>query len=270
MPLLLTFTLTYLIAAEPCSVDGCEVPTRGRELLQRSASTAVQAPAHLQPAGPIGPLLPVEVEERQKWNRLSCIALAWIGAVSLLLILQACTGSPRKETPLPLEHFNGWQFLMAQLVLSFHYSPDKQERRHLQTLTFTSVTFFVFCSGFMTQYAYADKMSGPKAHLPAFYLRRLGRVLPLYYGIHFSVLLISGRPLTADFEESVLMLCSWHAAKPSTNFPAWTVCALVWCWLLAPLPSRILLMARQRYGSSWMYPLALWFFLVAAGTCNET
>ena len=27
-----------------------------------------------------------------------------------------------------------------------------------------------------------DKMSGPKAHLPAFYLRRLGRVLPLYYG----------------------------------------------------------------------------------------
>jgi hypothetical protein len=29
-------------------------------------------------------------------------------------------------------------------------------------------------------------------------------------------------------KDSVLLLCTWHGSSPSTNFPAWTVCALFW------------------------------------------
>ncbi|CAE7219131.1 unnamed protein product [Symbiodinium pilosum] len=136
-------------------------------------------------------------------------------------------------------------------------------------LAYCSVTFFVFFSGFVTQYAYADKMSGVKAHLLSFYLRRIARVLPMYYSIHFLVLVFSGKSLATDFQDSVLMFCTWHGSSPATNFPAWTVCALVWCWLFAPLPSRILFLMRQRLGSSAKYSLALWMCLLTLGFCNE-
>ena len=148
-------------------------------------------------------------------------------------------------------------------------------------------------------------MAGPKANLLSFYLRRIARILPVYYTIHFLVLLANGQAWTTDFKERVgrwhtskfrpwgfqtetivsacntwlsalngwfgcmlvllifhlqdtdyqlsttikllfhecilhhiahdmyiqdcvLMLCTWHGSSPSTNFPAWTVCALVW------------------------------------------
>lgn len=34
--------------------------------------------------------------------------------------------------------------------------------------------------------------------------------------------------LCSCLKDSVLLLCTWHGSSPSTNFPAWTICALFW------------------------------------------
>ena len=44
-------------------------------------------------------------------------------------------------------------------------------------------------------------MAGPKANLLSFYLRRIARILPVYYTIHFLVLLANGQAWTTDFKE---------------------------------------------------------------------
>ena len=71
-------------------------------------------------------------------------------------------------------------------------------------------------------------MAGPKASLVSYYVRRMGRVLMVYYSIHFCVLLCKQQPWTTDFQGSVLMICTFYGSSPQTNFPAWTVCALIW------------------------------------------
>ena len=152
-------------------------------------------------------------------------------------------------------------------------------------------------------------MAGAKANFVSFYIRRIGRILPIYYAIHFLVLLANSQAWSTDFKvsmytfkqfqepewtghvwtwcviladkatlgscnfkkcstlrsvysglydrdrghcetpirkaldswkirfcmilcfclkDSVLLLCTWHGSSPSTNFPAWTVCALFW------------------------------------------
>ncbi|CAE7300417.1 unnamed protein product [Symbiodinium natans] len=206
-----------------------------------------------------------QADDRSSWNRLSGLAFAWALAISVALAVQCAQGDRRQEKRLRLEHFNGWQFIMCCVIIWHHYCNPSI----FAELAYCSVTFFVFFSGFVTEYAYADKMSGVKAHLRSFYLRRIVRVLPMYYGIHFLVLVSSGKSLATDFQDSVLMLCTWHGSSPATNFPAWTVCALVWCWLFAPLASRILFHMRQRFGSGAKYPLALWTCLLTLGLCDE-
>eukprot|EP00913_Durusdinium_trenchii_P001002 g923.t2 len=99
--------------------------------------------------------------------------------------------------------------------------------------------------------------------------RGVGRVLPIYYGIHFMVLLSNGQSWSTDFQGSVLMLCTWHGSAPSSNFPAWTVCALLWCWLFAPLPSKLIFWARQSFGHGELYSLTLWSLLVLLGALDE-
>eukprot|EP00434_Breviolum_minutum_P016173 symbB.v1.2.014252.t1/scaffold1038.1/size142643/12 len=160
---------------------------------------------------------------------------------------------------------HSWQFVICCIIIWHHYCNPMI----FSQLAYLSVTFFVFFSGFITQYAYADKMAGPKANLLSFYLRRIARILPVYYTIHFLVLLANGQAWTTDFKDSVLMLCTWHGSSPSTNFPAWTVCALVWCWLFAPLPSKVVFWARQSLGARATYPLSLWLCMVILGIFNE-
>ncbi|CAJ1370889.1 unnamed protein product [Effrenium voratum] len=192
----------------------------------------------------------------------SGLAFAWTLATTVAMLLQAT--QPEKGA-LRLEHFNGWQFMICCVIIWHHYC----DPNNFAQIAYCSVTFFVFFSGFVTQHAYADKMAGPKANLLSFYLRRVGRVLPIYYGIHFLVLIANKESPTTDFQDSVLMLCTWHGSSPSTNFPAWTVCALFWCWLFAPLPSKLILWIRQSCGASAKYPLAVWLVLVILGTLDE-
>eukprot|EP00439_Symbiodinium_sp_Y106_P060195 s99_g8.t2 len=207
-----------------------------------------------------------QTDDRDAWNRLSGIALAWSLAISVALAAHCSQGDRRQDDKrLRLQQFQGWQFLMCCIIIWHHYCNPSI----FSQVAYCSVTFFVFFSGVVTQYAYADKMSGVKAHLLSFYLRRIARVLPMYYGIHFLVLVLSGKSLATDFQDSVLMICTWHGSSPATNFPAWTVCALGWCWLFAPLPSRLLCCMRQRFGSSAHYPMALWSCLMALGFCDE-
>ena len=48
-----------------------------------------------------------------------------------------------------------------------------------------------------------DKMAGAKANLVSFYIRRIGRILPIYYAIHFVVLLANSQAWSTDFKVSV-------------------------------------------------------------------
>lgn len=122
---------------------------------------------------------------------------------------------------------------MICCVIIWHHYCDPN---NFAQIAYCSVTFFVFFSGFVTQHAYADartafklgryctaltiascslhlnvrgiasalpedKMAGPKANLLSFYLRRVGRVLPIYYGIHFLVLIANKESPTTDFQD---------------------------------------------------------------------
>lgn len=135
--------------------------------------------------------------------------------------------------------------MICCIIIWHHYCNP----RIFSQLAYASVTFFVFFSGFITQYAYADtwpnyitqwqsdkiswliqkmmetpdnrmapnvsvcillfleadkdKMAGPKANLISFFVRRIGRVLPIYYAIHFAVLRATGQAWTADFQERI-------------------------------------------------------------------
>ncbi|CAK9039977.1 unnamed protein product [Durusdinium trenchii] len=205
--------------------------------------------------------------------RLSWMACGWTLATTLALLLHVKTsgrevgrvGREGRVEKTRLLQFNGWQFVICCIIIWHHYCDPSI----FSQLAYASVTFFVFFSGFITQYAYGDKMAGPKANLISYYIRRVGRVLPIYYGIHFMVLLSNGQSWSTDFQGSVLMLCTWHGSAPSSNFPAWTVCALLWCWLFAPLPSKLIFWARQSFGHGELYSLTLWSLLVLLGALDE-
>eukprot|EP00435_Cladocopium_sp_Y103_P011244 s53_g2.t3 len=91
-------------------------------------------------------------------------------------------------------------------------------------------------------------MAGAKANFVSFYIRRIGRILPIYYAIHFAVLLANSQAWSTDFKESV---------------------DVVQCWLFAPLPSKLLFWARQSIGASPTYPLGVWLLMVVLGTLDE-
>lgn len=204
------------------------------------------------------------VSETSRLVAWSWGALAWSLITTAALFFakkRSCSQAlPQSQThKLRLDHFSGYQFLMCCIIIWHHYF----ESSFFTQIAYHSVTFFVFFSGFVTQHAYRDKMSGPEMHLIAFFLRRIGRVLPLYYAIHFAVLRLQGQPWWTGFWRSALMMCTWYGSSPETNIPAWTVCALVWCWLSAPLAAWLL---RQVNG---LGPLGLWLAMLAAGIVYE-
>lgn len=71
---------------------------------------------------------------------------------------------------------------------------------------------------FLEAHADKDKMAGPKANLISFFVRRIGRVLPIYYAIHFAVLLATSQAWTADFQERIGMELG-NGGQPVASVP---------------------------------------------------
>ena len=55
----------------------------------------------------------------------------------------------------------------------------------------------------LTMLTAKDKMAGAKANFVSFYIRRIGRILPIYYAIPFVVLLANSQAWSTDFKVSM-------------------------------------------------------------------
>eukprot|EP00397_Hematodinium_sp_SG-2012_P015348 GEMP01015626.1.p1 GENE.GEMP01015626.1~~GEMP01015626.1.p1 ORF type:complete len:413 (+),score=79.17 GEMP01015626.1:399-1637(+) len=154
------------------------------------------------------------------------------------------------STACSTEHFDGMRFLCALLIVFVHYCPlASDEYLIVRRLATSSVIYFIMLSGYMTTLAYKREMLAicSARDLATFYVRRIGRFLPLYYFSVLLAILSQGLPTsTQQAAFSIFLLDTWRGIWPAYNGPSWTLSVLFFCWFLAPWLTWALKCVRGR------------------------
>lgn len=170
-----------------------------------------------------------------------------------------------------LDHLTGIRGLLALWIVSGHYLPRNERLTRLEAAacrSFMAVDVFVVMSGFVTHWAYADRMRQGTLSIRSFYVRRMAHIiLTTYIAMVASIIVVAAIPeFRSKFMPDVWTLISCigfvaHWARPAVWCPAppsWTIEALIPCWLAYPFTRR-LIDRVDSCGGSW----ALMLFLLA-------
>eukprot|EP00435_Cladocopium_sp_Y103_P003820 s3472_g1.t1 len=173
-----------------------------------------------------------------------------------------------------LEHLTGARFLASLWIVCGHFAPRLEETaftvvRHRGN---AAVNFFIVMSGFVTHWAYADRLTSCDAgELRRFFVRRMGRVVLTTWVamlLGLSVLLVQLRGDTPDLGHVLrcfLFLETWRDPIDwCPNGQTWsamqrfaqlieldayrnnvTVAALLPSWLLYPVTLQVILILRE-------------------------
>ncbi|CAJ1357652.1 unnamed protein product [Effrenium voratum] len=149
------------------------------------------------------------------------------------------------------------RFLASLWIVCGHFAP------RLETTAFTTVrhrgnaavNFFIVMSGFVTHWAYGNRMAlADMQQIRQFYVRRLGRVVVttwLAMALGLGVLLVQLRGHCPDLGHILrcfLFVETWRDPIDwCPNGQTWTVAALLPSWLLYPATCRVI-MALNRGG----------------------
>ncbi|CAK9022633.1 Urease (Urea amidohydrolase) [Durusdinium trenchii] len=182
------------------------------------------------------------LREKAILNSTSAVAGAW-GATS---VGTQGTVSPR----------NDWaRFLASLWIVCGHFAPRLEETaftvaRHRGN---AAVNFFIIMSGFVTHWAYAQRLSScNRDELVRFLVRRMGRVvLTTWFAmlLGLGVLLVQLRGHTPDLGHVLrcfLFVETWRDPLDwCPNGQTWTVAALLPSWLLYPVTLQVILALRD-------------------------
>lgn len=154
-----------------------------------------------------------------------------------------------------LDHLTGARFLASLWIVCGHFAPRLEETaftvvRHRGN---AAVNFFVLTSGFVTHWAYADRLTSCDAgELRRFFVRRMGRVVLTTWVamlLGLSVLLVQLRGDMPDLGHVLrcfLFLETWRDPIDwCPNGQTWTVAALLPSWLLYPMTLQVILVLRE-------------------------
>ena len=166
-----------------------------------------------------------------------------------------------------LLHVEGLRALACLWILHGHwaYRPRGESARILDR-GFVPVGFFIFLSGFITEYAAAasGRELATRGAVLRFHAQRIGRILPLHWlnvllaagPLCFWPWLLDGRGYAADCWSSLILLTSWRCYAPTATEPPvlwaeqcphyqpnnlhWTLSTLLFSWLCFPALHRAL------------------------------
>lgn len=144
------------------------------------------------------------------------------------------------------------RFILAVMVVIHHYGRFTSISRNengevLKFIEFSNlaVSFFFFLSGFILIYNYWDR----KISFKNFYIRRIGRLYPIYFLSIFSIVVFSIFINSVEYHGTVnlirhlLGIQSWFSGTELTfNYPAWTLSVEFFFYAIFPL---ILLLIRK-------------------------
>jgi peptidoglycan/LPS O-acetylase OafA/YrhL len=123
---------------------------------------------------------------------------------------------------------------------------------HVLSSAWFGVNLFFVLSGFVLYLPFAD---GKSLHIPQYYWRRLVRLMPLYYFVTITCILVF-RPSLASFENLWLLANTIlgtfffvpSAGEVPGNSPLWSISIEI--WLSAALP--LLIWGIRRMGVAWL------------------
>ncbi|CAE8714801.1 unnamed protein product [Polarella glacialis] len=166
------------------------------------------------------------------------------------------------SSPIRLDHLTGIRSLLALWIVCGHYLPHEKPTSFLAASTcrsFMAVDVFVVMSGFVTHWAYGDRLQKGELRIRQFYVRRMaGIVLTTYIAMVLSLIVVIMVPeFRNSFMPSALTLLGCfsflaHWVKPSAWCPAppsWTIEVLIPSWLLYPFTRRLVDGVDSRAGT---------------------
>ncbi|CAK9076661.1 unnamed protein product [Durusdinium trenchii] len=161
----------------------------------------------------------------------------------------------RRPASQKLDHLTGARFLASLWIVCGHFAPRLEETaftvaRHRGN---AAVNFFIIMSGFVTHWAYAQRLSScNRDELVRFLVRRMGRVvLTTWFAmlLGLGVLLVQLRGHTPDLGHVLrcfLFVETWRDPLDwCPNGQTWTVAALLPSWLLYPVTLQVILALRD-------------------------
>lgn len=183
---------------------------------------------------------------------------------------KAGSGLPGAPAKRDIRALTGIRFFAAAWVVVFHFRGDVESVfpawRHLEAVTgagYLGVDLFFILSGFIIAYNYASTFD--RGVLRRDYLRFLWLRLARIYPVHLATLLtllsvvFAARVLhvqlknpfgASDFLKNLFMVHAWFGrADPSWNYPAWSISAEWFAYLLFPLAARLFHRARSARAS---------------------
>lgn len=174
---------------------------------------------------------------------------------------------PHGPNRLPL--LDGLRFLAALWVFLFHFGGNSSfwqtgPLKYLSDTGAWGVSFFFMLSGFVLMRSYGPTFmtSFTFRTVVSFWILRLLRLAPVYYGILFLFLLLYGIVLSEPVPTDELllhlaMLQAWFPDKAlSLNFPAWSLSCEIFYYLLFPVLCLFLAGLKRMIGDAAI-PVAL-------------
>lgn len=188
--------------------------------------------------------------------------------------------APRKT----IDALTGIRFFAAAWVVLFHFGDELRSIfpgwRHAERFTasgYLGVDLFFILSGFIIAYTYLATFTGRVRLLDVqrFLWLRLARMYPVHLftlvvllGVVFAAQQ-TGRQLSnpygpTDFGKNVMLINAWFGSEDqSWNYPAWSISAEWFAYLLFPLAATVVARARSARANAIGAGLSLAILLVA-------
>mmetsp|Transcript_80916 Transcript_80916/g.158105 ORF Transcript_80916/g.158105 Transcript_80916/m.158105 type:complete len:491 (+) Transcript_80916:26-1498(+) len=172
-----------------------------------------------------------------------------------------------------IDHLTGCRFLASLWIVCNHFVPRGPTSLLEASLSRSNVavSFFITMSGFITHWAYSDRvLDGDRASVARrnqYYVRRLGRVLTTTWVamiLGLVVMMIWEPGSVGNPSHVVRCFCfieTWfHPQDWCPNGQTWTIAALLPSWLLYPWSKKIVAGVESRFGGSGLVlsMLLLW------------
>lgn len=215
----------------------------------------------------------------ENWGKLApqclLLLLLLLGALAALCGLCCCPKpstdeiNKGKRSRAKLTFLTGCRFFLSNWIVCGHFLPrgdspfDKAAARGN-----AGVAAFVFLSGFVTHWAYADKdVAQSRPLVLQYYARRIGRValtswVAMTYAL--ALLYLVGASYLSRATPLKLLRCYTFTDATFSVWPTcpdpqvWTIHALVLSWLLYPLTARVIVALGNRLrGATPVLALAL-------------
>lgn len=177
-----------------------------------------------------------------------------------------------------LDHLTGIRGLLALWIVCGHYMPRSDRFTFFEAAacrSFMAVDVFVVMSGFVTHWAYADRIRQGTLSTRSFYVRRMAHIiLTTYIAMAVSLIVVAAVPkFRSSFMPDVWTLVSCvsfvaHWVRPAVWCPAppsWTIEALIPCWLAYPFARRLTDRVDSYGGTSALILLLLALHAISFG-----